>query len=66
MFPKVDVSLSKALSLAELRKLLPDLDEATIQAGLDRLIYEVRVKKTGEGTKTSPFKYYRVAGGGGG
>ena len=40
VLPKVDVSQSKALSLEDLRKLLPNLDAKSIQAGLDRLIFE--------------------------
>ena len=63
VLPKVDVSQSKALSLEDLRRLLPNLDAKSIQAGLDRLIYDGKVKRLGEGTEKEPYSYYRYQGG---
>jgi hypothetical protein len=65
VFPKLDVPLSKALSLDELQKLLPKMNAKTIQAGLDRLIYDGKIRRIGDGTAKDPYKYYRYQGGGG-
>jgi len=66
VFPKVDVFRPKALTLEELRKRLPAMDAKTIAMGLDRLIYDGKVVKMGEGTAQEPYKYYRNESRGGG
>jgi hypothetical protein len=66
VFPKVDVFRPKALTLEDLRKRLPSMDAKTIVAGLDRLIYDGKIKKIGAGTPEEPYKYYRNESLGGG
>jgi hypothetical protein len=66
ILPKLDVLQSKALSVEDLHKRLPDMDVKTITAGLDRLKYDGKIRSIGEGTPEDPYKYYLDATGAGG
>ncbi len=66
ILPKLDVLQSKALSVEDLHKRLPDMDVKTIAAGLDRLKYDGKIRSIGQGTTEDPYKYYLYAAGGGG
>jgi hypothetical protein len=66
ILPKLDVLQSKALTVDELHKRLPDMDVKTITAGLDRLKYDGKIRSIGQGTPEDPYKYYLYAAGGGG
>ena len=66
ILPKLDVLQSKALTVDDLHKRLPDMDVKTITAGLDRLKYDGKIRSIGQGTPEDPYKYYLYTAGGGG
>jgi hypothetical protein len=66
ILPKLDVLQSKALTVDDLHKRLPDMDVKTITAGLDRLKYDGKIRSIGRGTDEDPYKYYLYTAGGGG
>lgn len=52
----------QAKSAEEIQKNFPKLTNSDVQAALDYLIDNNRIRRTGDGTKDSPYRYYVSAG----
>ena len=57
---------SQAKTVDEVANQFSKLTGAQIEKALNRLRYECKVRRSGEGTKDSPYRYYEGACGGGG
>jgi hypothetical protein len=66
ILPKLDVLQSKALTVEDLHKRLPDMDVKMITTGLDRLKCDGKIRSIGQGTPEDPYKFYLYTAGGGG
>lgn len=56
------VDREHAKSPEEIQKNFPEMTKSDVQAALDYLIDNNRVRRTGDGTKDSPYRYYVPAG----
>ena len=53
-------TLSEAKSMDDVAKQFPQFTQEQIQKALDRLRYEGQIKRTGDGTKDRPYRYYET------
>ena len=53
-----NVPEQSAMTLDQLLAKRPDLKRDTAEKAIQKLLEEAKIKKTGEGTQTKPFKYY--------
>jgi hypothetical protein len=51
---------STAKSMEDVAKQFPQFTQEQIQKALDRLRYEGQIKRSGDGTKDSPYRYYET------
>ena len=58
-------TLSTAKSMDDVAKQFPQFTQEQIQKALDRLRYENQIKRSGDGSKDSPYGYYENTSGGG-
>jgi hypothetical protein len=53
-------TLSTAKSMDEVAKQFPQFTQEQIQKALDGLRHEGKIKRSGDGTKDSPYRYYET------
>jgi hypothetical protein len=61
----LNTNREQAKSAEDIQKNFPTMTKSDVQAALDYLADENRIRRTGNGTKDSPYRYYRPAGHGG-
>lgn len=53
-----ETKIESAKTVAEIEKHFTGLTSVMVNDALKRLVYESRIKRTGDGSKATPYKYY--------